>query len=150
MTQVHGVCFLLIRNGLVMLEQCPKKAKVLGFDEGTWFVPGGKCEPGEPPLLAMRREMREELGLSAREFVTLPIIEGSPVNVAQQIRGVFLMRPYAVYDWEGKLTEQTLDEGVPLCWFGIHDALGSVVPQVRAMVAMAMHASPLAWIPRAQ
>lgn len=30
----------------------------------TWSVPGGKCEPGEPPALACVREVGEETGLA--------------------------------------------------------------------------------------
>jgi 8-oxo-dGTP diphosphatase len=30
---------------------------------GVWEFPGGKCDPGEPPEAAARRECREETGL---------------------------------------------------------------------------------------
>lgn len=33
---------------------------------GLWTLPGGGCEPGETPAACAVRELREEIGLSAR------------------------------------------------------------------------------------
>ena len=33
-------------------------------EEGTWFLPGGRLEPGEAPEAGARREVREETGLA--------------------------------------------------------------------------------------
>jgi 8-oxo-dGTP diphosphatase len=34
--------------------------------EGCWEFPGGKCDPGEPLVACLRRELREELDVDAR------------------------------------------------------------------------------------
>ncbi|MTD14930.1 NUDIX domain-containing protein [Nakamurella sp. YIM 132087] len=39
---------------------------------GTWSVPGGALEPGEEPVDAALRELREEAGIAARDVVVDP------------------------------------------------------------------------------
>jgi len=46
-------------DGRYLIQRRPENA-MLG---GLWEFPGGKCEPGEPPEAACRRELREELGI---------------------------------------------------------------------------------------
>lgn len=131
---IHGVCWVLIRHGHVLLERCPKKALVLGV--GEWFVPGGKIEGDELPIHALIRELREEWPTAKLEQSTdLPIIEGSAIPPGP--RGLFLMRPYAVIV-SGEIPHVSAD-GVELRWVPVLEALVSPVPQVRMMVAAAMY-----------
>ena len=51
--------YLFDENGCVLLAQRPLE-KDFG---GLWEFPGGKLERGESPELAVKRELKEELGL---------------------------------------------------------------------------------------
>lgn len=131
--QVHGVAWLLIRAGHVVLERCPKKAAVLGV--GEWFIPGGKVENGEHPNATLAREINEEWpGVTLTGYRPLPLVEGSRIPPGDA--GLFLMRPYLVTVC-GVLSDRSGD-GVDLQWVPLEIALRSPVPQVRMMVAAAM------------
>jgi len=50
---------IVIEEGRVLLTQRKAGAHLAGM----WEFPGGKVEPGEDPTDALRRELREELGI---------------------------------------------------------------------------------------
>ncbi|HEY4013457.1 MAG TPA: (deoxy)nucleoside triphosphate pyrophosphohydrolase [Polyangiaceae bacterium] len=50
---------VVIEDGRVLLSQRKRGTHL----EGAWELPGGKVEPGEDPRDAVRRELREELGI---------------------------------------------------------------------------------------
>lgn len=50
---------LLREDGCFLLAQRPSRTVYAGY----WEFPGGKVEPGESPLAALRREIHEELGI---------------------------------------------------------------------------------------
>lgn len=52
---------MLIEAGRVLLTQRKAGAHL----EGKWEFPGGKVEAGEDPREALRRELREELGIES-------------------------------------------------------------------------------------
>mgnify|MGYP001208049434 CR=1 FL=1 len=54
------VTALMRKDGLVLLGQRPK-----GSLQGQWEFPGGKIEMGETPEEALKRELQEELGVTA-------------------------------------------------------------------------------------
>ncbi len=58
-------------DGRVLLAQRPPGKHLAGM----WEFPGGKREPGETPLAALARELREELGVTlqhAEPLIALP------------------------------------------------------------------------------
>ncbi|WP_306524184.1 Nudix family hydrolase [Dokdonella sp.] len=66
---VAGV--ILDAQGRVLLAQRPPGRHLAG----AWEFPGGKSEPGEVPVDALARELREELGIvieSARPLIRVP------------------------------------------------------------------------------
>jgi 8-oxo-dGTP diphosphatase len=54
-----AVAVLLRHDGAVLLARRPRGKVYAGY----WEFPGGKVEPGEPVAGALRREIREELGV---------------------------------------------------------------------------------------
>lgn len=66
------VCAILIRNGKVLLER-RAPAGVAGLD-GKWDLPGGKVECGEEPEDAIRREIKEELGIAVHPVKLIPYL----------------------------------------------------------------------------
>ncbi|HWX55721.1 MAG TPA: (deoxy)nucleoside triphosphate pyrophosphohydrolase [Verrucomicrobiae bacterium] len=56
------VAALIVRDSQVLICQRTKNQAM----PLRWEFPGGKVEPGETPVEAMRRELEEELGIRAR------------------------------------------------------------------------------------
>ena len=49
-----------------------------GVEEPTIEIPGGMCDPGESPLLAAQRELREETGFAAERWTDLGWVYPNP------------------------------------------------------------------------
>jgi 8-oxo-dGTP diphosphatase len=65
---------------------------VEGTNVGKYGTPGGRLEPGEPFMEALRREVREECGLEVEIGRPVHVDEWSPVikGVPNHIVGMFL------------------------------------------------------------
>lgn len=102
-----------------------------------WDFPKGEIEPGEPPLAAARREVREETGLSDLDFRWGEIfIETPPYS-----RGK-IARYYLAESPQGEVSLPVSPElGRPehdeFRWLGRDEALALVNPRIQAILEWA-------------
>jgi A/G-specific adenine glycosylase len=69
-SHVRGAVVVLEHRGRWLVQRRPPN----GLLGGLWEFPGGKIEPGEDPLDAARRELREETRGSARELSLVGVV----------------------------------------------------------------------------
>lgn len=106
------VCAILVRNGRVLLARRPA-GKHLAL---KWEFPGGKVEPEEPPVAALIREIREELGCE------IEVIEPLPSSRHDYERGTIDLLPF-VCRLAGGSSEPHPHEHVAIDWVEPADLL---------------------------
>lgn len=96
---------LINEEGEILLAQRPEGKAM----EGLWEFPGGKIEPGETPELALKRELKEELGVEIDEKAL------KPINFASFGYESFhlLMPLYSLRKWSGEIQPV---EGQAFAW----------------------------------
>lgn len=96
---------LVDADNRVLLSKRPE-GKTLA---GLWEFPGGKVDAGETPEAALRRELREELGIEVCETCLAPFTFASHAyHDFHLLMPLFLCR-----NWEGEILPQ---EGQEVAW----------------------------------
>ncbi len=75
----------VLRTGVTGLEVLVLRRGDKGRNRGSWEVVHGKIEPGETPVHAAQREMREETGLRPARLYNLSRVESFYRHVADEI-----------------------------------------------------------------
>jgi ADP-ribose pyrophosphatase len=81
-----------------------------------WELPAGKLEPGEPPLLTAQRELAEEAGLKAREWLDLGACLTSPGVLTERLH---LFRATGI---ERAASAHDRAEVIEIHWVGLEEA----------------------------
>ena len=103
--QVPGVkqvvAALIVRNGKVLICQRTKDQPMAL----KWEFPGGKIEPGEEQVAALRRELDEELGISAT-------IGEKVASIQHQYKrgGAVELHFYRVPEYEGEMENRIFEQ----------------------------------------
>jgi ADP-ribose diphosphatase len=83
----------------------------LPAEKDLWELPAGRIDPGESPLQAAKRELREETGYQAKKWSKLISYWASPGYVAEK------MNLFLAQDLTAGEQHPTEDERIEIKWF---------------------------------
>lgn len=115
----------LMREGQVLLaHRSPEKRA----HPDVWGLPGGCVEPGESELVALARELHEELGVSITTGTASQLyrLTAGPTDAP------VLVSAWMVVGWEGTPQNNAPEEHVAIGWFGVDELPSPAHPQMRA------------------
>jgi len=103
----------------------------LPAERDLWELPAGRLDPGESPLKAAKRELREETGFSAKKWVKLASFWASPGYVDEKMN-LFLAQDLT----EGEQTPME-DERIEIRWFSRKE-IGDLIREGKIVDAKTM------------
>ncbi len=125
---------LLVRDGEVLLG---RRADDRDWLPGAWDLIGGHVRADETAQDALRRELREELGIAPHALHALGMLES--------VEGGWRLQVFAVDGWSGEPRNRQPGEHAELRWMSPADAaarLAPAHPMFAAMIAKAFDAAP--------
>ena len=99
----------LRKDGRILLGK-----KTRGHGAGKWNGAGGKCLPNEWPEETARREVREELGVTAMQLEPVGVLHFSQEPVIDEYSTITTY-VYLCNEWEGQPADS--EELATLTWF---------------------------------
>jgi len=112
---------LIDRDNRVLISKRPEGKSLAGL----WEFPGGKVDRGETPEEALRRELKEELGIEVCETCLAPFTFASHTyDDFHLLMPLFLCR-----NWEGEVTGR---EGQEIAWVRPNRLSGYPMPPADA------------------
>ncbi|WP_374832844.1 NUDIX domain-containing protein [Paenochrobactrum pullorum] len=103
---------LLIQNNKLLLARRSSHRHAYA---NCWSFPGGHVENGETQEQALKRELREELGIAPQKYSF--IYEIKDLNTAEKVTYYL----YIIKQWEGNPAIRN-DEHSELCWIPLNEA----------------------------
>jgi len=107
-----GARAVILQNRKILLGKRTKKDAFYGL----WCTFGGSVETGETPAQALKRELKEELGIDILEPEFLTITETTIRDGPQE---VLQLHFFLVKEWKGKIINK--GEHSELKWFSRED-----------------------------
>jgi 8-oxo-dGTP diphosphatase len=130
--QLHDcVGALLVRDGSVLLG---RRAEDRAWLPGAWDVFGGHIEAGETEEAALRRELREELGI-------VPLSPARMATIGGDQPEPWRLHLYLVTAWRGQPHNRQDQEHCELHWCSLaeaQDRLGAAHPEFPRLLAQAL------------
>ena len=108
---------VLVRDGKMLLG---RRADDRDWLPGAWDLFGGHVQAGETAQDALRRELREELGIAAQALRALGTLESA--------EGGWRLQVFAVGDWSGEPCNLQPDEHAELRWMSAAEAEATLAP----------------------
>ncbi|NPD05918.1 NUDIX domain-containing protein [Nocardioides sp. zg-1308] len=121
---------LLLEGRVLLAHRRPDKHAY----PGVWDLPGGVVEDGETELVALSRELREELGV---EIVTDSVSHLGRVTVGAADEPA-LLSAWVVPEWRGTPANVAPEEHDDLAWFGPLELPPPAHPLLRPALLEAM------------